>query len=177
MHLKRSQFTYMILISSLICLSGCGLPPQKPKVQKVETASKNIHLEKEPEGKWVGSMPTYGHFEDPNLEKFFTISPAKQKEQEALHQAFLQWKSKKDGRTYPKWLNQKLQEDKKLYQECKNKPRPLKKDDTTCQSMLETDGYEILVYSDREAPVPSGISEGSFTLDFKVRNTKRAEKP
>ncbi|MCB9641443.1 MAG: hypothetical protein H6727_21285, partial [Myxococcales bacterium] len=169
---------------AIVRVSGGDGKPQDSKaydgILKVQTTQLgtqefNVSYRESLDGQWKGTMVAFGNFEDTNIDKF----PASDTlDLRTLKNSFLR-----------RWLNFKRREIdrdqffamlhsvregtwqyKKVADDCRKAYSTQASEDVLCYPYASSKGYEILSYSQREAPPPSGASELSFAINLKQSN-------
>ena len=123
------------------------------------------------DGQWRGTMISFGNFNDKNIEKF---PASKELSIQTVPNALLRrWINFKRGQMPLQQFRAVLQSIREgswnlaqVKKDCKDKLGQ-GSEDVICYPYLSSTGYEVLAFSNREAPVPSGISELNFAINVK----------
>ena len=127
------------------------------------------------DGQWRGTMVSFGNFNDINIEKFPASSSLPLRDvPNALLRRWINFK--RNGISFDKFraLLRSVREGSwrlpKVAKDCKVAYSTQASEDVVCYPYSSSKGYEILSYSQREASVPSGISELNFTVNVKEKS-------
>ncbi|TNE47788.1 MAG: hypothetical protein EP343_18580 [Deltaproteobacteria bacterium] len=132
------------------------------------------------QGQWKGTMVAFGNFRDQNIAKFPNTTGLQIRDLDnALLRRWLDFKN--NGISFEKFvaLLRSVREGSwqlpKVASDCKTTFSQVATDDVVCYPFSSSRGYEVLSYSNREAPVPSGISELNFVVNVKEKTTTTLE--
>ncbi|HAA54823.1 MAG TPA: hypothetical protein DCE42_08690 [Myxococcales bacterium] len=127
------------------------------------------------DGQWVGKMISFGNFNDTNIDKFPAAPSLNVRDvPNALLRRWINFK--RNNLTFEQFraalraVREGTWRFDKVAKDCRTAFSSQASEDVVCYPFTNNAGYEILSYSNREAPVPSGISEMDFSINVEEKN-------
>ncbi len=144
------------------------------------TQEAGIEYQERLDGHWKGTMVAFGNFDDTNIDKFpASASLDLRTLKNAFLRLWLNFKRREISREQFFAVLRSLREGtwqvKQVAETCRTLYSSQASEDVLCYPYASEKGYEILSYSQREAPPPSGASELPFAIDLKQKTDTTLE--
>ncbi len=123
-------------------------------------------------GRWKGKLYSFGNFEDTNITNLRSSSLAVRDLKNALLRHWLGFK--RNELTYEQFdailqsIRNGTWQSAEVQKRCATLFSKTATNDVVCYPSSSKDGLDILSFSNREAPVPSGVSSLDFAIDVKA---------
>lgn len=165
--------------SVIVKVQDVGKAPQSPGAYRGLLAVKSSQVElaltlgfrRSGSGRWQGKVYSFGNFDDTNIDKLLTTSASITSFRNAFLRRWLNFKQK--TLSYEKFsaILQSIQNEtwrkESVAKACQKAHSQQNTDEIVCYPFSSSVGYEILSYSKREAPVPSGVASLDFAINVK----------
>ncbi len=138
------------------------------------TQEAGIEYHERLDGQWKGTMIAFGNFEDTHIDQFPASSSLDLRTlKNALLRLWLNFKRREITRdqffAVLRSLREQTWQVKQVADTCRKLYSTQASEDVLCYPYASEKGYEILSYSQREAPPPSGASELPFVINLKQK--------
>ncbi len=145
------------------------------KADQLDTKEVNLNYRETTDGQWKGTMVSFGNFRDDNIENIRSSAVDIRNIKNALLRQWINYKKNGISRDQFVAVLRSIKEgtwqQTKVADDCRKLFSTQNSADVVCFPYSSKLGYEVLSFSQREAPVPTGASELNFTINVKENGT------